>query len=252
MMGTVYVMEQGSVVSKSGGLLVVSKNGQTLAEVPLREVEELQVWGSGITVTTPALDTLTAQGVRVNYFTLGGRRRISVEGPLHKHGELRLKQARLLDRPEWLLGVARRIVAGKVANQGALLEQLQGRAPEPISQALAGVQAMARRVETAANLDSLRGIEGQAAVSYWRGFRALLGREWGFEKRAYRPPTDPINCCLSLGYTRLLTQIQGAVEATGLDPYLGSFHTVDWGRASLALDLEEEWRPVIVDALVLM
>ena len=110
---------------------------------------------------------------------------------------------------------------------------------------------MIKRVSAARNRDTLLGLEGQGAVSYWKGFRAVLKGQWGFDKRAYYPPPDPINAMLSFGYTLLLTDVKAAVRAAGLDPYLGVFHVVDYGRPSLALDLEEEWRAVIVDAMVL-
>jgi len=115
---------------------------------------------------------------------------------------------------------------------------------------------MAARVETARTLDELRGLEGQAAKDYFSLLRRLLrppaqGGAWGFERRTYYPPSDPINALLSFGYTLLLNDLITACQLVGLDPYLGFFHAIDYGRPSMALDLEEEFRPVIVDSIVL-
>lgn len=250
-MAVVYLTEQGTVLSKQGERLIVSKDGRIVSEIPLLKVEQVQVHGRGITVTTPALVALAERHIDVVYLTQRGRFLARVNGGGTKHGELRLRQARLVDDPERTLVVARQIVIGKLTNQRALLDRLRGAAPDAVARAVTGINAMAARVGTAHNLDMLRGFEGQAAVAYWSGFRALLRGAWGFEKRAYRPPPDPINALLSFGYTLLLTEIHGVVQTVGLEPHLGVLHAVDYGRPSLALDLEEEWRPIIVDAMVL-
>ena len=102
------------------------------------------------------------------------------------------------------------------------------------------------------DLDSLRGLEGKASAAYFEGFsRGFLAEGVSFSKRVRRPPTDPVNALLSLGYTLLFNSVMGAVSLVGFDPYLGALHAVDYGRPSLALDLMEEWRPLVVDTLVL-
>lgn len=123
-------------------------------------------------------------------------------------------------------------------------------------QALEGMNEMARRVDTARTLDELRGLEGQGAKDYFSLYRRLLrppqdGNSWGFDRRAYYPPTDPVNALLSFVYSLLLRDVVTACELIGLDPYLGFFHVIDYGRPSMALDLVEEFRPVIADSVVL-
>jgi len=118
------------------------------------------------------------------------------------------------------------------------------------------MDAMTGRVQSARNLDELRGLEGQGAKEYFSLFRRLLrppseGGTWGFERRAYYPPTDPVNALLSFTYSLLLRDIVTACELIGLDPYLGFFHAIDYGRPSMALDLMEEFRPIVADSVVL-
>jgi CRISPR-associated protein Cas1 len=108
------------------------------------------------------------------------------------------------------------------------------------------------KIDEGDSLDALRGYEGRGSAIYFEGFsRGFLAEELEFPGRVRRPPTDPINALLSLGYTLLLNQVIAAVSLVGFDPYYGSLHSVDYGRPSLALDLMEEWRPIIVDTLVL-
>lgn len=250
-MSVVYITEQGATVQKRGGRLIVTKKGETVEEIPLMKIDQLRVLGQGVTLTTPALAALAARNVDVVYMTQRGRFLARVNGKESKHGNLRFRQARLVDQPPRCLQLAKQVVAGKLVNQRALLNQLASHAPNEIAAAISGINAMAKRVPAAPDRDTLLGLEGQGAVSYWKGFRALLKGQWGFDRRAYYPPPDPINALLSFGYTLLLNDIQGALRSIGLDPYLGIFHVIDYGRPSLALDLEEEWRAVIVDPMVL-
>lgn len=250
-MSVVYITEQGARVKKSGGRLIVTKKGKVVEEIPLMKVDQVRILGQGVTLTTPALAALAARNVDVVYLTQRGRFLARVNGKESKHGNLRFKQARLVDQPQRCFELAKQIVAGKLINQRALLNELASSAPDEIAAAISGINAMGKRVKGAPDRDTLLGLEGQGAVSYWKGFRALLKGQWGFDRRAYYPPPDPINALLSFGYTLLLNDIQGALRTVGLDPYLGVFHVIDYGRPSLALDLEEEWRAIIVDPMVL-
>jgi CRISPR-associated protein Cas1 len=115
---------------------------------------------------------------------------------------------------------------------------------------------MAKRVTTAQDLDQLRGMEGQAAKEYFGLMRRLLrppaeGGSWQFDRRAYYPPPDPVNAVLSFTYSLVLRDMTTACELIGLDPYLGFFHAIDYGRPSMALDLMEEFRPIVADSIVL-
>jgi CRISPR-associated protein Cas1 len=113
---------------------------------------------------------------------------------------------------------------------------------------MAQMQQSARQ---ATNLDSLRGYEGKAAAYYFGAIRSLLDKGWGFEQREYHPPPDPFNALLSFAYSLVLKDVRTAVQLTGLDLYLGFFHESSRGQPALALDLMEEWRPLLADALVL-
>ena len=176
-------------------------------------------------------------------------------GSEHKNGRLRHQQSLLASDQQFALHVAQSIVHGKVLNQHTLVQRHAERAPWAKA-ALTAINDMARRAETTHNLDELRGMEGQAAKEYFGLMRRMLrppseGGSWNFERRAYYPPTDPVNALLSFVYSLVLRDMTTACELIGLDPYLGFFHVIDYGRPSMALDLMEEFRPIIADSIVL-
>ncbi len=254
-MATLYVTEIGTQVRKVGERLVLVKGQEVLEEIPLPEIDQVVMMGQSVSLTTAALFALTRRGVDIVYLTGAGRRAAHVMGPEHKHGRLRHMQSLMVAQPENAMALAGAIVQGKINNQRTLVRRHTERAPWAAA-ALAGMDAMAKRINQARTLDELRGLEGQAAKEYFSLFRRLLARprdgaDWGFERRAYYPPTDPINAMLSFGYTLLLNDMVSACTMVGLDAYLGCFHAIDYGRPSMALDLIEEFRPVIVDSLVL-
>lgn len=108
------------------------------------------------------------------------------------------------------------------------------------------------KIDEVDNIESLRGYEGRGTAIYFEGFsKGFLTEDFAFQRRVRRPPTDPVNALLSLGYTLLLNQVIASVNLVGFDPFFGTLHSMDYGRPSLALDLMEEWRPTIVDTLVL-
>jgi len=247
-MATLYLTEQGTTLSKIDERLVVTRGDERLEEVPLIKVDQVIVMGKGVRVTTPAVFALARRGVELVYLTQRGGYVTRTRGRESKFARLRFRQALLVNDPAAVLPVAREIVRGKLLNQVALLQERAGRSGR---RAVEGIKKMIARMDGTQDLDVLRGLEGQGAALYFDAFRRLLRHNLGFRKRVYYPPTDPINAALSFGYTLLLNQLIGAVQVVGLDPYLGFFHVIDYGRPSLALDLEEELRPLVVDRLVL-
>jgi CRISPR-associated protein Cas1 len=171
--------------------------------------------------------------------------------PTPKNIPLRHQQYARAQDETFCLEVARAIVGGKLRNQRTLARRLsRSRAGldesliERISRAIKGIKA-------ADDLDSLRGLEGAGGRAYFQILRQALSEGWGFERRVRRPPGDPVNALLSLGYTLLGHGLMSALEVVGLDPYDGFFHADKYGRPALALDLVEEFRSVIVDSVVL-
>ncbi len=252
-MTTVYVREQGAVVHRKGARLVVTKNAMPLMDLPLLHVEQLAIVGN-VQLTTQAVAALLQQEVDVVFFSTAYRYRGRLMATGSKFAELRHAQLRaMLDEPT-ALRLAKGVVEGKLANQQALLARRQADADgagAALGAAAAGIGAMRAGAGRAADLDSLRGYEGKAGAHYFGALKALLDPSWGFRGREYYPPPDPVNAVLSFGYTLLLKDAVAATQLVGLDPYLGFFHAIHYGRPSLALDVLEEFRPLVVDRLVL-
>ncbi|HXH07483.1 MAG TPA: CRISPR-associated endonuclease Cas1 [Vicinamibacterales bacterium] len=251
-MRTLALMEQGLILDVEGELFHLERQGKRVETVRAAEVSEVQIFG-GITLTPAAIAVLLARGVDVVFLSARGRYRGRLVGRLSKNVELRIRQFSRLTDPEFTLRLARGIVAGKIANQRNLLLRAQREhRREDLAETIGGMRQMFAEAERAASLESLRGLEGQAASLYFRSLgRCLRNPAFRFERRTRRPPKDPVNAVLSFGYTLLGATMESIVLRVGLDPMLGAFHQADYGRPSLMLDLIEEFRPVIVDALML-
>lgn len=254
-MTTLYLTEPGSQLHKADERLVIKKGDTVLEAIPLIKVDQVVLMGRGVSMTTSALHALTRRGVDVVYLTGAGGYVSRVIGQEHKNGRLRHQQSLAASDPQFALRAAQSIVRGKVLNQRALVQRHVERASWA-GRALAGISDMARRVDASRDMDELRGLEGQAAKEYFGLLRRMLrppaeGGTWGFERRAYYPPTDPVNALLSFVYSLVLRDMTTACELIGLDPYLGFFHVIDYGRPSMALDLMEEFRPIVADSIVL-
>jgi len=250
-MSTVYVTEQGAQLRVHNRRLIVEKEDERLAAVPLARVSEVVLMGN-IGLTTPAIRAFLNRGIEVVFLRRDGRYCGRLVGPPTRGGELRRAQyARVGDR-DYCLRTAQAIVEAKLRNCRALLMRYNRRLDDAsVRGAVEVVGRLIARVPRTTTLNALRGVEGSGAAAYFGVFKRLFKDEWPFEKRVRRPPTDPINVLLSLGYTLLAQAVESAVLAVGMDPYLGLLHGVEYGRPSLALDLVEEFRHIVVDSIVL-
>jgi CRISP-associated protein Cas1 len=169
--------------------------------------------------------------------------------------ELRAAQYSALADPERALGFARGLLGGKLTAQyqhlSGLLAAARPAQRPALTTALARIDAARRDLERAATLDTVRGHEGTAAAAYWRAIVVLVPPAWGFTARRHHPAPDPFNALLSFGYTLLLQEVVTAATIVGLDVGMGALHPADGARPSLALDLEEPFRPLGVDQWVL-
>ncbi|MGH2533310.1 MAG: CRISPR-associated endonuclease Cas1 [Thermomicrobiales bacterium] len=250
-MPNLYVTEPGARLETEAGQLLVTKHGELLLAVPAARVDEVVLVGHA-GVTTPALGLLLDRGIGLVLLTTGGRFRGRLVANRAVPVDLRRAQYRRAEDPAFCLALSRAIAAGKIRNARTLLLRLDETNTDPPT--LAAVREMAAledALPAAETLAAIMGIEGRAA----RRTFAVLGRAlrppWVLPRRARRPPPDPVNALLSLLYTLLHESCYAAVEAVGLDPYCGYLHQPRAGRAALALDLMEEFRPVIADSVML-
>ncbi len=244
-----YVQHQGARVRKDGDVLKVFDGDVLLAEGRLRETSQLVVFG-GVQVSTAVVQELCKWGIPLTYLSAGGWFYGVTHGMSHKNVELRRLQYRTATDPDRTLILARRFVQAKISNCRTLLRRNVSGISEEVLDDLKGEM---RRAGEASNLETLLGIEGNAAQKYFSWFSAMLsdGLGFAFEHRNRRPPKDPVNALLSLAYAMLAREWTATLLSVGFDPFLGFYHQPRYGRPALALDLMEEFRPLIADSAVI-
>jgi CRISP-associated protein Cas1 len=245
-----YVQEQGAKISLSGEELIVrSKKGDTRARLP--NVSQVSLFGN-VQISTQALRAILERGVSVSLLSTGGWFYGRATGVESKNVELRIAQHRSMAEPAACLQLARGIVASKIRNARTLLRRNHVRAPEVT---LFELEQLAKKAEGAEAIPSLLGLEGTAARSYFAAFPGMLkglGAEtFDLDGRNRRPPRDPVNALLSLAYSLLTKDFAQVIASAGLDPLVGFYHQPRFGRPALALDLMEEFRPIIADSTVI-
>lgn len=261
MLNTLYVTSDGAWLRKDGANLVVEVDGAERGRAPLHMLDGVVSFGRP--GGSPALMAACAEaGVTISYLSPNGRFMARVEGPRSGNVLLRRTQFRVADAPARAVPIVRGIVAAKAANQRTVvlraLRDHKETTAEPAVEALSAAERrlgdVARRTLAVTDVDGLRGLEGEAAATYFGVFDRLIrtdGPAFRFNGRSRRPPLDRINALLSFLYAILGHDCRSALEAHGLDPQVGFLHADRPGRASLALDLMEELRPVLADRLAL-
>jgi len=257
-LNTLYVMTQGSYLHLERETLKLDVEKQTKLRVPMHHIGGIVLFGN-VMVSPFALHRCAEDGRSVVMLTEQGRFKARLEGPQSGNVLLRRAQHQLLDVQARSLELVRSILAGKLQNCRAVL--LRGAREATIKEngarlksAADSLAASLRALPRAEDAEVLRGIEGQAAREYFDSFNALLRANqdaFAMNGRNRRPPRDRINALLSFLYALLGNECVSAVESAGLDPQVGFLHVLRPGRPALALDLMEEFRPLLADRLVL-
>jgi CRISPR-associated protein Cas1 len=282
-----YLNSQGLWLGKSGQVLQAKKDSALIDQFRLLDISQINVFGS-VQVSTAVIQAACEQEIPIAYFSMGGWFYGLTQGLELTNVFLRREQFRAADRPSLCLSFARALIAGKIRNQRVLLQRNH---VEPDRVLLNMLKALQGEAERARSLESLLGIEGNAAAVYFGAFAGMLkvGREddpaasvdpvlgaeplpnpladgdepngsaesttnamgFDFLHRNRRPPRDPVNSLLSLAYALLAKDLMITVRMVGFDPYIGFYHQPRFGRASLALDLMEPFRPLLADSVVL-
>ena len=222
-------------------------------KILLRDLKLVCLYGP-VRVTAGAIRLITDAGAALAYLSVNGARTNGILQPSTDEWKgRRYRQYRAMQNPAWSFEQARNIVRQKTAGQteAAAHYRRQGKRSASTNQLARESKTLQTRIASASNYAQLRGMEGYASRMWFESFRDLLPEPWNFPGRRKRPPTDPINALLSLGYTILFHRVEAACQSWGLDTALGCFHEYRPGRASLACDLMEPFRVSVVDRLLL-
>jgi CRISP-associated protein Cas1 len=251
-MGTVYITENDAFIGKTDERLCVRANKQTLLDVPMIKVDGLVVLGRA-TVSPAVVVELLERKIPLSFLTGTGRYLGRLEPEVSKNIFVRSAQWKAAGSTEQAVHVVRGFIRGKLKNyRSALLRTQREFSEVELKGAIARLEQTIAPIDQTVEIDSLRGLEGSGSAAYFGCFNRLIrGEGFEFTTRNRRPPKDPVNALLSLGYALLRHDVQSAINLVGFDPYLGYLHVQRYGRPSLALDLMEEFRPLVVDAVVL-
>ncbi|MFV2104884.1 type I-C CRISPR-associated endonuclease Cas1c [Micromonospora sp. LOL_024] len=257
LLNTLYVQTSGTSLHLDGDTVRIyhpDQPGRRL--LPLVRLDHLVLFG-GVTPSDDLLLRCADDGRSVSWLSGSGRFRAGLIGPTHGNPLLRQAQHRAADSAERQLPIAIAFVAGKIHNaRQVLLRTARDTSGHRQTALRASAELLAQRLEllaTAASTNEVLGVEGIAARDYFAAMPYLLGdsKDWKASGRNKRPPTDPLNCLLSFLYGMLRVAVHGALDQVGLDPYIGYLHAVRPGKPALALDLMEEFRPLLADRLAL-
>lgn len=258
-LNTLYATTEGAWLRKDGANVVMEVDQQERARIPAHLLEGLVCFGR-IGVSPQLLGFCMEAGITVTYLTPNGRFYARVEGPVSGNVLLRRAQYRRSEDVAGCASIVRNLLAGKIHNQRAVLARgwrdRGDRLPDAIAfrHALKRLKRIPQRLMALTDIDILRGLEGEAAQAYFSVFDQLIATEqpeMRFSGRNRRPPRDAFNALLSFLYTLLTHDCRSALETVGLDPAVGFLHRDRPGRPSLALDLAEEFRPLLGERLAL-
>ena len=245
-MGTLYLDRRNLSLHLDGKRLVIEEPNTRPRGIPLALVERAVLQGQ-VSFDSGVLSALAEQGATVVCLSARHSRRTALLlGPGHGDARRRLAQYRLVFDPAARLVLARRLITGKLAAQLRLLKIAQAQRPDmrkPVHDGITQIRNLLPAVAKALDLPTVLGLEGAAAAAHYSALTALFAPGLNFTGRNRRPPRDPVNACLSLGYTLLHFEAVRAAYGAGLDPLLGFFHEPAYGRESLACDLIEPLRP---------
>ncbi|MCY4164202.1 MAG: CRISPR-associated endonuclease Cas1 [bacterium] len=243
-----YVTEQGTKIGVRKGRVTVSQHKEVLQEVRMIDVSQVSIYGN-VQISSQAMRAMFSQQVPVCWFSYGGWFQGIANGLPSKHVDLRRRQVAIAAQAG--LPIARKMIEGKIRNSRTLLRRNSRNDVKPILEQLKSTADQTAEVDS---VESLLGVEGVAARLYFSRFSAMLKDDllgtFDFQGRNRRPPRDPINCLLSYVYSLLTKDLTAVALAVGFDPYLGVFHKPRFGRPALALDLAEEFRPLVADSVV--
>lgn len=258
LLNTLYVTTPESRLRLDNDTLRVEVEQETRLRVPLHHLQAVVCFGH-VGLSAPLMHRLADEGIALVLLDGSGRFKARLEGPVNGNVLLRCAQHSAAGDAVATLRLARAVVAGKVRNQrhvllrGAREAKHDGDA-QRLTRASLDLAASLRALPAAADLDVVRGIEGEAARTYFEALnllvRADLRETFAMDGRSRRPPRDRMNALLSFFYSMWINDCRSACEAAGLDPQIGFLHALRPGRAALALDLVEEFRP-LADRLAL-
>lgn len=248
---TLFLAEHGTTLGKEHERFTLKKDGKIIKRIPLIHVNQIMIFGNS-QLTTQVMQFCLQQNIPIYLLSGQGRYFGMIDAFSTDSVTLHKQQFKQADNPRFCLELAKQLIKGKITNTRLILKRLtRHRQAQAFENGSIKLNASLRQISQAQTLDQLRGIEGNAAHIYFQAIATTVDPKWNFHKRNKQPPTDPINAMLSYGYTLLFYNVYSFLRTRGLNPHIGHLHAMRTGHPALASDLMEEFRSIIVDAVVL-
>ena len=244
-----YIVEHGAVISFSENYIKVTLKNSDTRKVPVETVESISIFSKS-QMTTQCTEECLRRGIPVSYYSKSGKFFGQLMSTGHVNTQRQRKQS-LLYESDFAVQFAKNIISCKINNQLTVLKRYMRNSSVDLENQIFQIKNSYKKIEYCSTIEEIMGYEGIAARYYFEGLGKLVEPEFYFQKRSRRPPKDEFNSILSLGYSILLNEIYGKIQSKGLNPYFGLVHSDREKHPTLASDLMEEWRAVIVDSLVM-
>ena len=245
-MSLLYVNEDGAVIGLEANRCIIKYKDGLKRSIPIESLEGVTILGKS-QVTTVCMEEFLKRGISVSYFSKGGSYFGRVQSTGHANTARQRKQCQLYDT-EFALELGKRILSAKVKNQSVVLRRYERSKSVEAAEEQKMLTICRNKMSECKSIAELIGYEGQAAKYYFAGLAKCIEPEFVFHGRSKRPPMDEFNSMLSLGYSILMNEVYCKIEMKGLNPYFGFIHRDAEKHPTLASDLMEEWRAVVVDA----
>lgn len=248
-MSFLYVTENGAQIGIKDGYVEVRCKDDYVRRIPVETLECISIFGRSQMTTQCTVECLQ-RGIPVSYYSKSG----SYFGRLESTGHIMVERQRKQDKlyeSKFAFELGKRILYAKIKNQEVVLRRYARNKEEDIKEEITMIRILAHKLQACDTVEGMMGYEGNAAKYYFKGLSKLVDDKFKFNGRSKRPPRDEFNSMLSLGYSILMNEIYGKIQSKGLNPYFGFIHKDRERHPTLASDLIEEWRTVIVDSVVM-
>lgn len=249
-MAHLYITDNGSTLGIDGGRYVIKQKQDLVRSIPKESIESITIFGNS-SITTPCIQSLLMSKTPVCFFSGKGKYYGRLHGIESEKVEILKKQFNLFDDENFCTALSVRMVAAKIHNQQIVLSRYAKTVGKQVESEFEMMKTMEKKVLHAQSAGEAMGYEGMAAKVYFKALGEIVQPDFKFYGRTKRPPRDPFNSLISLGYTLLLYEIMSKIETERMSPYCGILHTVRDGSPALCSDMMEEWRAVIADAVAL-
>ena len=249
-MSFIYVTEHGAVIKLNGGKIIIEKEKKTLFEIPKNTIDGL-VLLSSVQITSQAIVEFLHLGIPVTWISSIQKFYGRLESMDHVNVSRQSKQVKMQDS-NFYLKMAQKIIEAKIRNQQVILRRYNRRRnSNAVKSIIIAMETIANFIPKTIIVNRIMGYEGIAAKNYFSALGKMVSKDFAFEKRSKRPPLDMFNSMLSFGYSLLRSEVYTAINNAGLHPYFGFMHAMKEHHPTLASDLMEEWRPVLIDSMVM-